>query len=79
MIHILPSPPVTGVIPVKQLIAVVFPAPLGPSRQNNWSFAKFTHKPWRFKENKFRLKSVTSHLLYTISVKCIAALNGGEH
>lgn len=32
---ILPSPPVTGVTPVKQLIVVVFPAPLGPRRQNN--------------------------------------------
>ena len=31
----LPSPPVTGVIPVKQLITVVFPAPFGPRRQNN--------------------------------------------
>ena len=44
---VLPSPLVTGVMPVKQLIAVVFPAPLGPRRQNSWSFAKFTHKPWR--------------------------------
>lgn len=34
-IGILPSPLVTGVIPVKQLIAVVFPAPFGPSRQNS--------------------------------------------
>lgn len=32
---VLPSPPVNGVMPVKQLIAVVFPAPFGPSRQNN--------------------------------------------
>jgi len=32
---ILPSPPVTGNKPVKQLIVVVFPAPLGPRRQNN--------------------------------------------
>lgn len=33
--RLLPSPPVTGVMPVKQLIVVVFPAPLGPRRQNN--------------------------------------------
>ena len=31
----LPSPPVTGEMPVKQLIVVVFPAPFGPRRQNN--------------------------------------------
>lgn len=31
----IPSPSVTGVIPVKQLIAVVFPAPFGPRRQKS--------------------------------------------
>lgn len=31
----LPSPCVTGVMPVKQLIVVVFPAPLGPRRQKS--------------------------------------------
>ena len=25
-----------GTVPVRQLIVVVFPAPLGPSRQNSW-------------------------------------------
>ena len=32
---LLPSPPVTGVSPVRQLITVVFPAPFGPRRQNS--------------------------------------------
>lgn len=41
----LPSPAVTGAMPVKQLINVVFPAPLGPKRQNSLSFSNFTHKP----------------------------------
>jgi hypothetical protein len=41
----IPSPPVIGVIPVRQLIVVVLPAPLGPRRQNSWSFSRFTHKP----------------------------------
>lgn len=31
----LPSPPVTGEMPIKQLIVVVFPAPFGPRRQNS--------------------------------------------
>jgi hypothetical protein len=41
----LPSPAVIGVIPVRQLIVVVFPAPLGPRRQNSLSFSMFIHKP----------------------------------
>ena len=41
----IPSPRVTGVIPVKQLITEVFPAPLVPSRQNSWSLAMFIHNP----------------------------------
>lgn len=43
---LLPFPRVTGIIPVKQLITVVFPAPFGPRRQNNWSFSRFNQSPW---------------------------------
>lgn len=43
---LLPFPRVTEIIPVKQLITVVFPAPFGPRRQNNWSFSRFNHSPW---------------------------------
>lgn len=41
----IPSPPVMGVMPVRQLMEVVFPAPFGPRRQNNWLFARFNHSP----------------------------------
>jgi hypothetical protein len=39
------SPPLGGSTPVRQLMVVVLPAPLGPSRQNNLSCSMLNQEP----------------------------------
>lgn len=41
----IPSPEVVGMMPVRQLIVVVFPAPLGPNKQKSLSFSMLNHEP----------------------------------
>ena len=39
-------------MPVRQLMVVLLPAPLGPSRQNSLSFSTVNHEPWEGKKKK---------------------------